>query len=715
MTWKLKIILSSFLFLMSLFIGIANASPTHSVNCTSCHKTEHKDWLKSDHAKAMMLPNDQSVLGNFNNVTVKHHTQKARFFKKGKTFWVELIEGGKTQRYQIAYTFGHYPLQQYLIKTNNGRYQTFSFSWDSRTKSEGGQRWYPNYADEDVKPNDRFHWQQPLQNWNGMCADCHSQGLTRNYDKTSNTFNTTFEGINVNCKSCHTVKDDHFKAPKPKVGSQLDWMFKPGENIASRTDSHRDNRFMDTCFACHALRTPLTDGIDPAKPFLDQFTPDLLAAPLYHADGQIKEEVYVYGSFLQSKMYKAGVNCLDCHDKHTMKVKAQNNGLCLQCHKADAYQTQAHLNHPFDSEGAQCVSCHMPETRYMGVDDRRDHSFSIPRPSLTEEFGIPNACSTCHKDKPVSWSTAKVASWYGKSNTLTQVELDYILLQKQGGLPLSQHLAVINDHRLAVIKRASAIALLPNSTRQIDNATVEPWINSKEPLIRLAVAKIGQLLPEGQRQLSLPKLLKDQYRAIRVTTATALLDSHLTDMNALKAAYDELVSSHDTNAWRGEGSLNASQELVRMRNYDAAIVALNHSIKVDPYFAESYINLTDIYRNLRQANKERKVYSEALQNVPNSAVVSYSYGLFLIRQKQHQQALTYFKRAVNQASDNAQYAYVYYIALDSLGRTQQAISELKEAIAHYQHNSNLLNLGRQLSQKLQDVESYEFFSTQGSW
>ena len=135
---------------------------------------------------------------------------------------------------------------------------------------------------------------------------------------------------------------------------------------------------MYNCFSCHALRAPLTDGIKANKPFLEQFTPQLPAAPNYYADGQIKEDVYFYGTFLQSKMYGKGVNCLDCHDKHTMKLKVEGNGLCLQCHGGEVYNVKEHYQHNEDSTGAQCVTFYMPENRYMGADDRRDHSFKIP-------------------------------------------------------------------------------------------------------------------------------------------------------------------------------------------------------------------------------------------------------------------------------------------------------------------------------------------------
>ena len=196
------------------------------------------------------------------------------------------------------------------------------------------------------------------------------------------------------------------------------WLRSFNDKTAHWQGEIRDNSFMDGCFACHSLRTPLTDGITPKKAFLDQFTPQLLTAPNYYVDGQIKAEVYVYGSYLQSKMFAAGVNCLDCHDKHTMKLKIEGNGLCLQCHGAEVYNTKAHHQHEESSKGAQCVNCHMPENRYMGVDDRRDHSFKIPRPDISLVYGTPNACTKCHTDKTAQWASDSLNKWHGQPKEL---------------------------------------------------------------------------------------------------------------------------------------------------------------------------------------------------------------------------------------------------------------------------------------------------------
>jgi hypothetical protein len=122
---------------------------------------------------------------------------------------VSISYDGKSVIYPIKYTFGHFPLQQYLAETALGKLQVLPFAWDSRSKEQGGQRRYHNYSDEEIRPQDRLHWRQPLKNWNGMCADCHSDGLIRGYKSQKNSFNTQFDNINVGCVSCHGDMSNH--------------------------------------------------------------------------------------------------------------------------------------------------------------------------------------------------------------------------------------------------------------------------------------------------------------------------------------------------------------------------------------------------------------------------------------------------------------------------------------------------------------------------
>lgn len=714
-----------------MFISLFSLNVSANDDCIGCHAEQVFAWQKSDHAKAMSVATNDSVLGDFSDTVFEHYSQKARFYKNDEGFWVDFTEGGKQSTYSISHTFGHYPLQQYLIPTESGRYQIFPIAWDSRPKDQGGQRWYTVLAsiesssDEVISPSDRFHWQQPLANWNGMCADCHSDGLVRNFSVTDNQFQTRWQNINVGCQSCHgTIDKNHYvsvsQIHKDSESGEITyinhWQFEQAEGTKkvakiATLKKAANNQFMESCFACHSLRSPLTDGIEPDTPFLDQFTPTLLSPFHYHADGQIKDEVYVYGSFLQSKMFDAGVNCLDCHDSHTMKVKTNTNGLCLQCHNSEVYQQESHLVHAADSEAAQCVSCHMPQTTYMGVDPRRDHSFSIPRPELTELFDVPNSCNGCHSSQDTQWAKEQIARLYPGNSTLSQSERNWITMQHQQYLPIRQHLAMINDPQLSEIKRASAIAFLPNSVQAIDNEQCKTWIASRRPLIRLAIAQVGFLMSPEERLKSFKNLLSDEFRAIRVAAAYQLTDlkDQLKgeDAQHFNTASAELMESHLINTWRGEGGLNKGTVFEKQNNINAAIESYEQAIFVDPYFEPSYANLADLYRRIGDLPKEKAIYAKSLQAQPGSALLNYNFALHLIRQNQYKEARQALEKTQKLNPENVQYAYALYIVLDNTGNTAESLKKLLTELSSYEFAPQLINLGLQLARKTRNKAAYD--------
>lgn len=729
------------------------AQAQEAANCVNCHKEQVEQWQVSDHAKAMDHANNSSVLADFDDSTIQHFTQTAYFFKIGSKFFAKLTEGGATTTYPITYVFGHYPLQQYLVETKTGQFQVFPFAWDARDKKEGGQRWYPNYPSQGMAINDRLHWKQPLQNWNGMCADCHSSGLKRNFDTDTLSFNSQFDEINVSCKSCHgdvlshadinnsdfeendtelshlsgSVNESRKKSgeifaikshtlsrnEKKSLGK---WLLREGSRIATWHEekdgefvpASRDNSIMDTCFACHSLRSALTDGIKPQQSFLDQFSPSLLISPLYFADGQIREEVYVYGSFLQSRMYGAGVNCIDCHSPHSMKLKIEGNGLCLQCHSVDAYQGETHSKHTQSEEANQCINCHMPSRTYMGVDARRDHSFSIPTPHISDNTGSPNACLNCH-DKDNAWVSKQLIQWYGRDSTLSRIEEDYVSLMHGSSFSNQAILRIARSKSLPVLKRATALTMLPLTNQPLSDKELRHFIQSEEPLLRLAAAQAGPALLLHERMKSYVKLLDDKYRAIRIAAANNLTGTDLTS-KSFKSALSELTLSNKINQWRGEGSLN--QSLVEFQSGNTAQVEalLKQGISVDPYFEANYINLAELYRNLHKIPLEKQILLTGAEKMPESDLFNYALGMFYIRNQDKPTAISYFKKATVLAPDNPQNWYIYALALDSIGETETGISILKNVIITTPDRS-LVKLGLSLSRKLGDDASTLFFQS----
>lgn len=713
--------------------------------CVNCHAEQVSQWEMSDHGKAMDQATNKTVLGNFDNATTKHFSQRATFSRENGKFFATLTEAGETTQYNISYVFGHYPLQQYLIETESGRFQVFPFAWDSRDEKEGGQRWYPNYQNEDIGVNDRLHWKQPMQNWNGMCADCHSTGLTRNFDADTLAFNSHFDAINVSCASCHGDMANHFEKngstsssiPSSNTNTAItgttahyshnilstgeqkamgQWLLKEGDKIASwqkfedgeYKSAKRDNSFMDTCFGCHSLRSPLTDGINPEHHYLDQFTPSLLISPLYFADGQIKEEVYVYGSFLQSRMYEAGVNCIDCHNPHTMKLKVEGNGLCLQCHSAQAYEGEKHTKHPSNTEASQCVNCHMPTRTYMGVDARRDHSFSIPTPHISAKTGAPNACLNCHEDDN-AWVSKQLNNWYGRDSTLNSDEEKYIAFMHGEAMNKNEMLRLAHAKTLPVIKRATMVTMLSSRIETLTDRDLRPFIRNKEPLMRLAAAQAGRALPADERLKSYKGLLNDKYKSVRVAAVNNLIGLGI-DSAAFKKALDELKASNLINQWRGEGNLNQSLVEYQLGNVQEAEALLKQGIKVDPFFEANYINLAELYRSQNKAALERQTLEEAMKAVPTSDIVHYSLGMLNIRQQNKPAAVELFKKASELAPTNTQNWYIYALALDNIGKTPSAITVLKEGLSHTQ-DRRLIELGMSFSQKLGDRENFMYFKS----
>ncbi|HJZ04763.1 MAG TPA: multiheme c-type cytochrome, partial [Patescibacteria group bacterium] len=378
--------------------------------CAGCHEEEYKLWSGSHHDLAMQGANEKTVLGDFNDVGFTYFGVESKFYRRDGKFMVR-TDGpdGKLHDYEIKYTFGIYPLQQYLIEFPGGRLQALSIAWDSRPKSEGGQRWFHLYPNEKIIHDDILHWTGPNQNWNYMCADCHSTNLKKNYDQKLNKYNTTWSEINVSCEACHGPGSLHVELAKRSESENknlgyskglvvrlderkgIKWTVDPQTGRAIRSEPRITNIEIETCAPCHSRRSVIWKDHAFGKPYMDTHLPTLLEEDMYYADGQIQGEVYEYGSYLQSKMYHEGVTCSDCHEPHSLKLRADGNGVCTQCHLNSKYDSTLHHFHKMGSVGTSCVECHMPVTTYMVIDPRHDHSIRIPRPDLSVKIGTPNA------------------------------------------------------------------------------------------------------------------------------------------------------------------------------------------------------------------------------------------------------------------------------------------------------------------------------------
>jgi predicted CXXCH cytochrome family protein len=646
-----------------------NASYVDNQACAECHQKEFQDWTGSDHQLAMGLPSDQTVRGDFNNTLFSNYGVTSRFFRKDGKFFVNTETGdGSLADFEIKYTFGVRPLQQYLIEFPGGRMQALGAAWDTNK-----HHWFHLYPSEKISHNDPLHWTRLYQNWNLMCADCHSTNLKKNYDPQTETYKTTWDVINVSCQSCHGPGSAHVEWARRRQAGSASKSEGPGLVVDLKSGKPQDQ--LTACFPCHARRARLTADDWAGRPFLDTFLPALLTPTIYHADGQILDEDYEYGSFLQTRMYEDGVRCVDCHNPHTLKLKAEGNALCVQCHSERAdrrfpklipkvYDTPAHHFHLANSPGALCVNCHMPAKNYMVVDPRRDHSFRVPRPDVSVRIGTPNACNGCHAEKTPQWAADTVAKWYGP-NRRQEPHYGEVLAAARAGKPeaAAKLIALVRDPNLPAIVRATALGLLRGYGPEANPAIIEAT-RDRDPLVRVtAVDGLDQLTAEEKLTVIAP-LLSDPIRAVRIQAARVLAGSPIDRLEAARrqefeSALVEYRQAQLYNADIPSGNLNLAILETSLKQFDNAVEHYKIAIRLDPEFMPARVNLGNLYNQIgRNADAER-VFVEAVGRAPSNGDLHYSLGLLLAEEKRLNESAEELGKAAVLLPDRPRVQYNY--------------------------------------------------------
>ncbi|MGB7841431.1 MAG: multiheme c-type cytochrome, partial [Salinimicrobium sp.] len=499
-----------------------------SKNCVTCHSQEYNGWKGSMHDLAMKIADSSTVLGDFNDFPFEHKAVVTRFFKKGEKFFVN-TEGpdGEYHDYEVTYTFGVSPLQQYLVKFPKGQFQVLLSAWNSEKN-----KWFSLEHELEVTHEDWLHWTGGAMRWNTMCADCHSTNLEKNFNPVSEEYQTTFSEINVACEACHGPGEAHASYYE----KELEEAGPPPELYMNSKMSSTE--IVEKCARCHSRRAQLTQKFDYNGHFLDHYAPELLVYPTYEYDGQIRDEDYVYGSFLQSKMYHSGVSCIDCHDVHTTKIREPGNNLCLGCHD-NSFNMPSHHMHKENSDAALCVNCHMTGKTYMGNDFRRDHSFRIPRPDQTVLYGTPNACNSCHTERSAEWASKKIAENFGEDRT---EHFSDLLIPGQLG-DRSALKKLIRNYKYPDISRATAVRLLATgSLTSRDLVFLRQYQKDKSPLVRNEIVKALSNYQTSELTGYIDELLRDSIRLVRINAARASLMNQIPVLDSL--AYSKATNEY---------------------------------------------------------------------------------------------------------------------------------------------------------------------------
>ena len=636
--------------------------------CAGCHPDAAAAFRGSHHDLAMQPATAETVLGDFSDARFGDGPGRTRFFRRGDRFLVQTPgRDGRQALFEVTHVFGVDPLQQLLVALPGGRLQAFPIAWDTRPRAAGGQRWFTLAPDDPPPPGDPFHWTGVYQTWNHQCASCHSTAVVRGFDEAASTYATTWAEIDVGCQACHGAGAAHVKWAEGAGGRR---------DLAPLTGANQ----IDACGPCHARRAALVADAVPGGPLLDRVLPATPVPPLYHADGQIRAEVYVLGSFLQSRMAAAGVTCTDCHDPHRGSLRRPGNRLCLGCHGASppaafaprlpagrAYDTPVHHHHAVGSEAAQCVTCHMPTAVYMGIDARRDHSFRIPDPAGAARIGAPDPCTTCHADRGAPWAAAALARWFGPER------------RRNPGAILTAPdpetaRAYARDPAKPAILRAAVLDRL-GRTGRADPATVAAAAADADPWVRVLALRAGGGLPPNERIPLLRAGLDDPIRAVRLEASRALAavpDAMLGGDAALRdTVLDEfeamLRASADTPSAQYERA-----QLAEQRGHGDPDALYRATLLLDPGFEPAARRLAHRLAERGEPAKAEPLLRRALDANPESGLLHYDLGLLVAELGRTREALPLLDRAVALQPANPRIYFNLGLVLEQLGQSERA-------------------------------------------
>lgn len=715
---KLATITAVILFCFAVFYCCVEATKPEEIpvstyvgseKCESCHAKEYSAYETSDHFHSMDSALPRSVKANFNNSYFIYYGDTTFFYTKDNRYYVRTKDStGKKKDFLVNFTFGWQPLQQYLVRFTDGRIQTLPFCWDTRSKEKGGQRWFHLYGKEKILPNDELFWTDINQNWNNMCADCHTTDYFKNYDISTHTFHSTWGEQKVSCESCHGPASNHIAWTEKKYlndslkgfainlsGEKVNWKFNREKGIAYPDKVIQNNTLIETCARCHARAVRLSDYYYHGQPFLQSHIPSTVNTTNYYVDGQIKDEDYEYGSFLQSKMYAQGVTCINCHDAHSMRLKVPINEVCFSCHASEKFNVSEHTHHQMNSTGAQCVSCHMPITNYMVIDERRDHSMRIPRPDLSEKMNTPNACNKCHTDKTASWAAKYFTEWYGDKlpQTKTYGELLYAISKNTS--ESENDLYQLLSQNYPTIVKATALEQYQQfySSRLSDQ--IKSFLQSSDADLRLNAIRASANFPQEVLLPLIAPLLDDPVLAVRTEAMNTLAPLYTQLDENKKQRFDAVLNEYLTIqkyiSDRPEGYLNQGIVLAATGRTTEAEQIYLLGLKRFPKFIPYYGNLADLYRSQKMETKSKEYLDEGLSIQSTNGSLHYALGLWYIRNYDEASGMNELKKAAELEPLNASFVYGYAIGLESTHEAAKALRLLENFISKHGNDPLILN------------------------
>ncbi len=606
--------------------------------CVECHAESVAEWRRSHHAKAnrpVSVTLDRAAFHPTRRIRESGVTYELS--ENGGDFRLRVIEAdGSKADYDLVGVIGETPLRQYLAVFPGNRFQTIS-----ATYSVLDDRWVDVFAEENREPGEWGHWTGQGMNWNANCAYCHTTEYSKGFDLDENLYHSTWTQQGLACAECHGGLEAHLEAAR-------------AGDFESGLVELTTEQTIQNCATCHSRRDQLTaDAFEPGDAFHDHFALSLPDQPgLYFADGQIRDEVFVYASFKMSTMAHAGVRCLDCHNPHSLEpiLPVDNNMLCMRCHEsgvmeAPVIEPTQHSFHPAGSTGNRCVECHMPKRTYMQVDPRADHGFHSPDPLMTREFGIPNACSNCHQEEGLDWAVKWSEQWYGDALESSRQRRRARTLSAAYDFDpaaVEQLLALLEGEAIPAW-RATYAGLLSNSMPRAEvESRLKTLLDDPEPMVR-SRAVSGLAAGTADREAALDALADDA-REVRISAARSLSQSD-TPVSGMPAEAD-WEAYLNFNADRPQTLFILAHRANREGDTAAAERYVTRAVGLDSKNPEMYHQAAILLSGAGANTAAERYLYQGWDLAPDNPVFPYSLGLLAAETGELAQAIAFLEETV---------------------------------------------------------------------
>lgn len=639
-------------------------------SCVKCHEQVVNDWKESHHAKAnrpVSLTKDAAAFNPTRQIQESGVTYE--MVQVEDAFKLRVIsEDASIEEYDLVGVIGETPVRQYLAQLLGNKLQTISATYDVLN-----DRWIDVFAGEDRLPGEWGHWLGQGMNWNANCAYCHTTEFEKGFDYENNLYRSTWIQQGLACAECHTGLEEHV------IASQ-------GGDYTSGLRPLDREQTEQNCVTCHSRRDQLTvDAFEPGDAYHDHFSLSLPDQPgLYYADGQIRDEVFVHGSFEMSRMGHAGVSCMDCHNPHSLEhiLPAENNMLCMRCHEAGVMEAPIikPVEHSFHAEGStgnRCVECHMPQSVYMQEDWRADHGFHSPDPLMTQELGIPNACSTCHSEQSVDWAVEHAENWYGeKLAEMPQRQRARAISKAYAYDPaaLPELLALAEKEDIPAWQ-ATYAGLIANYMPNVEaEAYLRSLLDDESPLVRVRATSGLAMIDSDD---ALIQKLGDESRSVRIAASRGLASRNqdVTDPRVAKEWADYLGFNSD----RPQSLLMLANKAARESRPEEVADRVERAIALDARNPDMYHQCAILLSSAGLYKEAHKTLFNGWELAPEDSRFPYSLGLLAAETGDLQSAVGYLEETVAMAPDFYRAWYNLSLAYQKLNRPEDAQRAMQKA------------------------------------